>query len=289
MKIEKINENQIRCTLSSNDLSSRNIRLSELAYGSDKTNSLFREMMEQASDEVGFDPDDNPLMIEAIPLSAESIMLIITKMDDPEELDTRFSRFSPVPDEEMPGFAAERLEGADSLPNLPSHSDQQGDKGAQDPQALLSSLLPLLGAVNLSPADIPSLSGTPALPGSPAAPEAPASPDSLAPSGTAEDSSEPVPLALRVFSFENLDRAMEAARACSYFEGPSTLYKNPRSGRYYLTLREPEKGSNTFMRACNQLAEYGAPVRALPVTGSYYEEHYETLIQEGAVKKLSGI
>lgn len=34
-------------------------------------------------------------MIEAIPLNAECIVLIITKVEDPEELDTRFSRFAP--------------------------------------------------------------------------------------------------------------------------------------------------------------------------------------------------
>lgn len=36
MKIEKINENQIRCTLTKSDLEERHIRLSELAYGSEK-------------------------------------------------------------------------------------------------------------------------------------------------------------------------------------------------------------------------------------------------------------
>ena len=33
-------------------------------------------------------------MIEAIPVNAESIILIITKVEDPEELDT-FSKFAP--------------------------------------------------------------------------------------------------------------------------------------------------------------------------------------------------
>ena len=39
-------------------------------------------------------------MIEAIPLNAECIVLIITKVEDPEELDTRFSRFAPSVTEE---------------------------------------------------------------------------------------------------------------------------------------------------------------------------------------------
>ncbi len=54
-------------------------------------------MMQQAAFEFGFEADDIPLMIEAIPSSSDSIVLIITKVEDPEELDTRFSKFAPSP------------------------------------------------------------------------------------------------------------------------------------------------------------------------------------------------
>lgn len=94
MKIEKLNENQIRCTLTRADLAARHLKLSELAYGTEKAKSLFRDMMQQASFDFGFEAEDIPLMIEAIPVSADSIVLIITKVEDPEELDTRFSKFT---------------------------------------------------------------------------------------------------------------------------------------------------------------------------------------------------
>ncbi|MBR6316193.1 MAG: adaptor protein MecA [Lachnospiraceae bacterium] len=103
MKIERVNDRQIRCTLTGKDLSSRQLKISELAYGSEKAKSLFRDMMKQAEHEFGFVADDIPLVIEAIPVNADSIILIITKVDDPEELDTRFSKFAPsvsVSDEE---------------------------------------------------------------------------------------------------------------------------------------------------------------------------------------------
>ncbi len=95
MKIEKLNENQIRCTLTKEDLASRELKISELAYGTEKAKNLFRDMMRQANFEFGFEAEDIPLMIEAVPLNAECIVLIITKVEDPEELDTRFSRFAP--------------------------------------------------------------------------------------------------------------------------------------------------------------------------------------------------
>ena len=62
MKIERINENQIRCTLTSFDLSARNLNLRELAYGSEKARRLFHEMIQKASNEVGFDAEDIPLL-----------------------------------------------------------------------------------------------------------------------------------------------------------------------------------------------------------------------------------
>ena len=95
MKIEKVNDHQIRCTLTKSDLADRELKISELAYGTEKAKSLFRDMMQQASYQFGFEAEDIPLMIEAIPLSGDTIVLIITKVEDPEELDTRFSKFAP--------------------------------------------------------------------------------------------------------------------------------------------------------------------------------------------------
>ena len=92
MKIEKINDNQIRCTLTRDDLNNRQLKLSELAYGTEKAKELFREMMQQAAIEFGFEADNIPLMIEAIPVNLDSIILIITKVEDPDELDTRRTR-----------------------------------------------------------------------------------------------------------------------------------------------------------------------------------------------------
>ena len=95
MKLERVNDHQIRCTLTRADLAQRELKISELAYGSDKAKKLFRDMMQKATYELGFEAEDTPLMIEAVPVSADSIILIITKVEDPEELDTRFANFAP--------------------------------------------------------------------------------------------------------------------------------------------------------------------------------------------------
>lgn len=118
MKIEKLNDNQIRCTLTRADLAERQLKISELAYGTEKAKSLFRDMMQQAAFDFGFEAEDIPLMIEAIPASADSLVLIITKVEDPEELDTRFSKFTPTGDFDTNIQQLEKLEGADEFLDL---------------------------------------------------------------------------------------------------------------------------------------------------------------------------
>ena len=59
MKIEKVNDHQIRCTLTREDLADRELKLSELAYGTEKAKDLFRDMMQQASFEFGFEAEED--------------------------------------------------------------------------------------------------------------------------------------------------------------------------------------------------------------------------------------
>ena len=148
MKIEKISDNQIRCTLSKKDLLERELRISELAYGTEKAKALFRDMIQQACYEFGFEADDIPLMIEAIPISPESLVLVITKVEDPEELDTRFSRFSPEQmdeddssdEEEDTAYADEILHCFDQLNELMEGTEEENDTSSDDfiplPEAL---------------------------------------------------------------------------------------------------------------------------------------------------------
>ncbi len=84
MKIEKISNTQIKVLLNRKDLADRNLKLTELAYGSEKTKELFREMMEEAVEKFDFKADNIPLMIEAVPLGNDEIMLLVSKVDSDE-------------------------------------------------------------------------------------------------------------------------------------------------------------------------------------------------------------
>ncbi len=90
MRIEKINDTQVKILLTQTDLSERNLKASELVVGSEKTQALFREVMERAMVECNFHVENTSLMIEAIPVSSDNIMIIVTKVATAEEPESRF-------------------------------------------------------------------------------------------------------------------------------------------------------------------------------------------------------
>lgn len=101
MKIEKISENQVKFILNKADLIERNMKLAELSYGSEKTEELFREMLKQAMIECDFHTESNThLIIEAIPVSQESLMVILTKTSGSDDIESKFN-FMPRTGEQL--------------------------------------------------------------------------------------------------------------------------------------------------------------------------------------------
>ncbi len=249
MKIERINENSIRCTLTGFDLSVRNLNLRDMAYGTEKARKLFQEMMAKASNEVGFEAENVPVMIEAIPLSADSIQLIISKVENPEELDTRFSKFTPSPmgsESWIQKLIPELLEGADDI--LKQMKERQNAISAEQ-QAAVSA--PGYQSAILS---------------------------------EAEDE-----LYHRAFLFEDLDKVIVTACSIgSAFSGYNRLYKRG-DGKFVLVIRNDGTHKDEFTRVCNMLSEYAPKLKITPSSEAYFDEHYEIIIKDDAFKKLSSI
>jgi adapter protein MecA 1/2 len=82
MKIEKINENIIKITISFNDLLERNIDLTTMNYNSPAAQELFWDMMERAEEQFGFKASDSQLLIEASPDTNEGFIITITKLNE---------------------------------------------------------------------------------------------------------------------------------------------------------------------------------------------------------------
>lgn len=255
MKIEKINDKQIRCTLTGDDLSSRQIKLSELAYGTEKAKALFQDMMQQAKKEFGFEPDNAPIMVEAIPTAPDSIVLIITKVDDPEELDTRFSRFSEALKEELTSAPEKHFAGADDILDLfrkicdakeSASEDQETTETARDGK------------------------------------------DDKEDSAK-ESEKEVAPLSLiQLFQFSNLDEVIEAAHGLhNFYNEYNSLYKDTLTGNYLLVVNQDNCSPEDFNKVSNMLSEYSDSCMFAPSAVAFLDEHTDCILRGNAIQTLS--
>ena len=247
MKFEKINDSQFKCILNSEELSKRRIRLSELAYGSDRVKALFDEMMMRAAKELDFDASDEPLMIEAVPISEECLVIIVSKVDDPDELDTRFSEFShtgmedDLPEDEDLPVADEVLSSCE---------------GIRDFFGMLSS------------PDLPEQAKIPRM-------------------ITEVVSSNVIGAYYKVYRFASLDSVCEFARIVSpSYRGESTLLKDADDNSFLLLLRMGRDDTINFNKVCNIAAEFGTVLRQATGLDSRLTEFCDVMIKENAIRTL---
>lgn len=290
MKIEKISDNQIRCTLNQADLTSRQLKISELAYGSSKAKALFKDMMKQASYECGFEADDMPLMIEAIPVSADCIVIIVTKVDDPEELDTRFSKFTSTDTDDEYDYPFD--DEADTLSTIPEDFDSDkyealsaseeldipDEDAAGDVINLFNKVKEFLNKSISDISDNPSITPNDSNNSSKSADFVPLK-DSISGS-TAKQS--PV---IRIYSFDNFETFSDAAIAVSTtYSDRNTLYKCSKSSTYYLVLYKTVCQSVDFNKTCNILSEFGSKENANTARVNYFDEHLDCIIRDQAIQ-----
>ena len=81
MRVERINENQIKYTFKTDDLAERDISISELSYSSEKTQQLFQEVMALAQYENDFLSTSTTLMFEAMRVGVDTLVVVVTKVE----------------------------------------------------------------------------------------------------------------------------------------------------------------------------------------------------------------
>lgn len=82
MKVEKINENKVRITLSIDELAQRDISLKDLEKDTIKAKKLFLELIEESNLESSFIFEHAQLFVEAATDSNDFFTVTITKIDD---------------------------------------------------------------------------------------------------------------------------------------------------------------------------------------------------------------
>lgn len=92
MKIEKLNENKLKITLSIDDLEERNINLHSFMYNTPESQDLFWELIQAAEKECGFNVDDSMIYVEASTSGGGNFTLLVTKTNEAAPVVEKISR-----------------------------------------------------------------------------------------------------------------------------------------------------------------------------------------------------
>ena len=91
LKIERINRNKLKITISHKDLNDWDIDIKTLTYNSAQAQDMFWAVVKLANDETGFFTDNSQLLVEAF-IKSDSFIMDITKLtfvDDVRSVRTR--------------------------------------------------------------------------------------------------------------------------------------------------------------------------------------------------------
>lgn len=89
MRLERLNYNKIKIFLTFDDLSERGLTKEDLWKDAPKVQQLFRDMMQEANKELGFEAD-GPIAVEVFSLQAQGMVVIVTKENDESDTEDEF-------------------------------------------------------------------------------------------------------------------------------------------------------------------------------------------------------
>ncbi len=267
MKIEKVNDHQIRCTLTKKELEKRDLKLSEIAYGNEKVKELFRDMMRMAAHQYGFEAEDIPLMIEVIPF-AECAVIVVTKVEDPDELDTRFSKFAPSLLKDNNNTLSSALEEvfgsfqkSDNILDVIRKMHDEATSASDYEEDTDS---------DYDEEEIPDLSGSGI---KPARPKSQAQTDKEI-----------------FYSFTSLNEVLRVASVIApHYQGESALYKDDRHDSYLLYLTQGTHSDIQFQSFCHLIEEYATRTPGNEYFKFFVKEHCTPMIEREAIAQLADL
>ncbi len=251
MRFEKINENKLKIELSREDLMERNIKLSDIAFGAENSRQILHEIMQQAFEELDFEADNKPLVIEAVPTSGFSINIFITKIKDETEFEESMTKVSQQ-DKNLDGLKLlekfandfEQLltnSGVDSLDSKTKQtskaSQSQDNKGKTKEQSKEQSILEKTEII---------------------------------------------------YKFDDLDNVIDLSKALhNEFKGKSTLYKHEE--KFYLLLNAKGYEKIDIVKLRLVLDEFGDFVSTHKVAQGFLNEHGSIIVKTDVFKKLERV
>ena len=182
---------------------------------------------------------------------------MVTKVEYPEELDTRFSKFSEPDSEDLyddilDSASDNALNGADDILGMFKKMQEERQKAAEKQEE--NSFTPLNGKKE-----------------------------------TEKESPVNVLVDItKLFVFQDLDELTRLAQILKgFYSGKNDLYKSAASHKYYLLISKSKQSPEEFNKVCNILSEYAVQENYTPATGAFFKEHYDVILKDNALQTLA--
>lgn len=258
MKIERIDDKTVKCFLSNEELDAYEISYKDFVARSDKAKVVMEEIIEQAEEEVGYQPPGFSFDLQIMMLPDQGMILTFSEKE---------------PDEKKP-HAEGLLECLKELKQMMEEKKGSKDGGRielhkeidlhlhKEAEEMHEDML-LGGTVSQESEDVQQEEDNCA---------APAAPQETRPS-------------FAVFYFPTLRRVCEyAAVLPRSLRIGSVLYQ--MGEEYYLYLNKGAASYERYSRACIQAMEFGEIYTAEQDRVVYLEEHGQCVVRDHAVRKL---
>ncbi len=254
MRFEKINENKLKIELSKEDLMERNIKLSDIAFGAENSRQVLHEIMAQAFEELDFEADNKPLVIEAVPTSGFSINIFITKIKDEQEFEESMTKVS--------NQGEKNIDGLKLLEKFANDFEQLINKSGPDTLGDLAS-----GKAKNANNKTPQMQNQD--------------------NNKAKDKSILEKTEI-IYKFDALDNVIHLSKAInSDYKGKSTLYKHDE--KFYLLLNAKGYEKIDIVKLRLVLDEFGEFVSTHKVAQGFLNEHGTVIVKTDVFKKLEQV
>ena len=132
MKLERLSDNQIKITLAPYDFNEFDVTVVDLLTDRNgKAKSFFETLMSMAKDDLDFEVDGAPLVVEAMQTGKDSLVLMVTKVDEDSDTDPKLEHIRKMRGSFSGSDGASDDDGfedvsstVEPLPNIPLKSDE---------------------------------------------------------------------------------------------------------------------------------------------------------------------
>ncbi len=270
MKLERVNDKQIRCTLEKEDLEKKHLSITDLLRGTPKAKEFFQTIMMRASIELGFEVKNSPLMIEAFPAqSGNAFVLLITKIAD-EDADQDYM----MDDDED--------DWNDDLGNIPM------SLSASDKELLTHLIAEETAEISASNLEEDHELGGMLAMNNDGTRSHYLEPPILKEYRQAEQAKQKTEEAYSVYRFDNLSTVITVCKRFNTSDmGAVSVYKDPEQAMYYMVFSSKSYPKEKWYYLDSALCELGYRCQMEHNMLSYYQEHYICIANKNAITKLA--